>query len=496
MTAARHAIAIDLGAESGRVVLGTLADGRFDSEIIHRFANIPLRQDASLRWDLELLWTGITAGIAAAAARAGGAIGSIGIDCWGVDYVLIDQAGMPLEAPYHHRDVRTAGIPDEVYRAIPEAELFARTGVAPMIFNTVFQLVAARKADPALLTRAHRLLTMPDFLHFRLCGRMANEWTNAGTMGLAVAGKPEWDAALLARLGIPARLLSPPAKPGTRLGSMSAELAQRLGLSEPPTITLPACHDTASAVAALPARLPFAGREDAPRAFLSSGTWSLMGMLVPSAITTEACRAAKLSNEIAADGRIRLLKNIMGLWVVQECRREFARLGREHTYERLTALAASAQPGSVALDVDDPRFFPPGVPGDAMPQRVRAWLAEHGAPIPDDDGMIVRRVLEGLAAGYARCCASLEKVTGTSIAAIQILGGGCQNALLCQLAADACARPVAAGPVEAAILGNLVLQARGMGWIGSEREASDVISRSIELRTYQPRAGERMADGR
>ncbi|MBA2479206.1 MAG: rhamnulokinase, partial [Planctomycetes bacterium] len=441
----------------------------------------------TLRWDLESLWAGIIAGIAAAAARAG-SIQSIGIDCWGVDYVLVDQAGTPLEAPYHHRDGRTAGIPEEVYRIIPEAELFARTGTAPLAFNTIFQLVAARKADPQLLARAHRLLTMPDYLHYRLCGRMANEWTNAGTTGLTVAGKPEWDAQLLARLGIPAQLLSPPVRPGTRLGAMTGALAARLGLSEPPMITVPACHDTASAVASLPARLPFAGLEDAARAFISSGTWSLMGTLVPAAITGEDSRLSRLSNEIAADGRIRLLKNIMGLWVVQECRRAFALAGRDHTYERLTALAVAAAPGTLALDVDDARFFPPGIPGDTMPDRVRAWFAERSAPIADDDGLIVRRVLEGLAAGYARSCAALERVTGTPLAAIQVLGGGCQNALLCQLTADACARPVAAGPVEAAVLGNLVVQARGMGWIADDRAASDVISRSIAVSTYLPRA--------
>ncbi len=494
MSAARHAIAIDLGAESGRVVLGTLADGRFDSEIIHRFPNVPLTQGATLRWDLDALWTGITDGIAAAAKRVPGPVGSIGIDCWGVDYVLLDHQGAPIEAPYHHRDARTQGIPEQVYRTVPEAELFARTGTRPLVFNTVFQLAAALTADPHILERAARLLTIPDFLHYRLCGRMANEWTNAGTTGMTVAGQPAWDAEVLARLGIPARLFATPARPGTCLGLMSPALAASLGFSQPPMITLPASHDTGSAVAALPSRLPIPGREDAGRAFISSGTWSLMGTLVERPITSEACRTAQLSNEVASDGRIRLLKNIMGLWVVQECRREFARLGRDHTYERLTALAKEAQPGSLRLDVDDPRFFPPSAPGDSMPQRVRAWFAERGAPIADDDGLIVRRVLEGLAESYARCCASLEDVTGTPIAAIQILGGGCNNALLCQLTADACARPVLAGPVEAAILGNLAVQARGMGWIASDGDLSSVLSRSIALTRYEPKAARATAE--
>ena len=465
--------AIDLGAESGRVVVGTLANGRCTLTVANRFANRPRQTADGLRWDLDDLKTGITAGLRVAAAE--GPLDAIGVDTWGVDYGLVDSAGNLLEAPWHYRDPRTEAISDEVAARFGADALFARTGTAALPFNTIYQLVAHQRRDPALLARAHRLLTIPDLLHLWLSGTMANEWSNAGTTGLTVAGTMAWDRELIAELGLPDHLFGAIVPSGARLGALRPELMAACGMVGPaPEIIAPACHDTASAVAAVPGD---AGRA----AWISCGTWSLMGLVTDQPVTSAAARAAKLSNEVAYDGRTRLLTNIMGLWVLQECRRTWAATGGPDDYTSITGLAEAATPGAV-IEVDDPRFFAPGAPGDTMPERVITWCREHGQPVPDSPGAIARAIIAGLAQAYRGTLDRLRDVTGATPEVIHLIGGGSRNRLLCRLTAEACGLPVLAGPDEATALGNVLVQARGLGAFAS---ATDDQLRALAIASAQ-----------
>ncbi|MFM2090009.1 MAG: rhamnulokinase [Planctomycetota bacterium] len=439
-----HRIAIDIGAESGRVVLGR--DGRDDLIELHRFANGPVDLGGTMRWDLPRLLAEIRRGLRLAAERAPDAA-SIGIDTWGVDYALIDRDGNLLEPAWCHRDRRTDGVLAEVDALIPQAERFARTGVAALPFNTLYQLVAHRRRNPGLLARAHRLVTVPDWLLGQLSGVYGCEHSNAGTTELLAAGRRAWDHDLIARLDLPAHLFPAIHASGTPLGPLLG--AADLGFARPPLIIAPACHDTASAAACV----PDAGVDGA---YLSSGTWSLVGVVLDRPSLGPAAAAAGLSNEVAADGRPRLNRNIMGLWVVQRLRAAFAAQGRTYDYPTLTALAAAA-PAGATVDVDDPRFLP--ADGKPMDERVRGWLREHGQPVPADDGGVVRAVLAGLAHAYARAVRDLEQHAGRPLRRLTIVGGGGRNRLLTDLTAAACGIPVATGPAEATALGNLRIQA-------------------------------------
>jgi rhamnulokinase len=477
-------IAIDVGAESGRVIVGTLADGRISLEVVHRFPNGPITIDGTLRWDLPALFREITSGLRMALARYPNEIASIGVDTWGVDYALIDSNGALIELPYNYRDRRTEGILGHVHSLVTERELFFRTGVRSLSINTIYQLAAQQLQHPETIKRAAHLLTIPDLLHYWLSGVMKTEWSFAGTTQLARAGKPEWDVELLARLGLPSRLFCPIIKPGTRLGPLKPELMRELGVTgAAPVIVVPAAHDTASAVAASPG-------DPATTAYLSSGTWSLMGMVHAQAVTSEPLRAAGLSNEIGAfpdhGGAVRLNRNIMGLWLVQECRRGFARAGRDYSYPELAELAGAAPVSTVVLDIDDPRFLPPGEGDDTMPVRIRAWMRERGHTEPQDDGALVRLVLDGLSTAYGGCARDLARLVGRPLAAVHVIGGGSQHRVLCQLTADACQLPVVAGPVEATAFGNILVQALGLGLIASPEQARALVRASVAIETFTP----------
>lgn len=472
-------IAIDLGADSGRVVLGTLAGERLTLEVVHRFANTPQHINGHLRWDLPALRLGIRTGIRLAKQQSSGPISSIGIDTWGVDFALVDQAGELLDPPIHYRDERTLGMPEVVHAVVPREELFARTGTRSLVFNTIFQLVALQRTQPELLQRAKRLLTIPDLFNCWLSGTLANEWSNAGTTGLTCAGKPEWDRRLIAQLGLPDHVFGPIVRSGADLGRLRESLAHELGLSELPRIIAPGCHDTASAVAAMPSSA-------LGTAFISCGTWSLMGVLTDRPVTDAAALAADLSNEIAVDGRIRLLKNIMGLWVWQECRRDLVAEGTELSHAQLADLAIAASPHTLTLHIDDESLLAPSRNGDRMIDRVRRLAAVHGLPATTP-GELFRRITESLAAAYARARLGLELVTGQRVTAISIMGGGCRNKLLCQLTAESCGVPVLAGPDEGTALGNLLVQARTLGQVDNAGMAR-VSAASSEIAHFFPRA--------
>ena len=467
-------IAIDLGADSGRVVLGSFDGARFDLDVVHRFANTPVRVAGLLRWDLADLWHGITTGLRLAQARAGGPIASVGVDTWGVDYGLIDEQGQLVDQPVHYRAERNLSQPEQVYRTIPLASLFARSGTRSLPFNTIFQLVAELAQRPEVVQRAARLLTMPDLLAWKLSGVMANEWSNAGTTGLTCAGKPVWDTELMDLLGIPSRLFGAIVPSGTVLGPALPELGFTLPA---PHIMTVGGHDTASAVAAMPTAAT-------GTAFISCGTWSLMGMLTSTPVTTAAALSGGLSNEIAVDGRIRLLKNIMGLWVWQECRRDLLAAGTDLGHGELAALAAAAEPARRTIDIDAPDLFPQSQPHDRMIDRVRRQAAELDLPA-ESPGELFRRLVEGLAAAYQAARLALEQATGTPVVGISLMGGGCRNKLLCQLTADATGLPVTAGPDEGTALGNLLVQVRGLGLLDAA-DMARVSAASSELATYRP----------
>lgn len=477
MPITRH-IAIDMGAESGRVILGTIEHGKLSLEVIHRFPSLNGMRDGHLRWDIERIFAEICTGLELV-GRRGVAVASIGADTWGVDYGLLDAGGALIEGAICYRDERTVGMVDQVHAAVGGAQaIFARTGVASLVFNTSFQLAAHRRDRPEALTRAACMLFMPDIVHHWLGGEAVNEWAIAGTSQLCQAGKPAWDDELIASLGLPRHLFQRIVPPGTCTGTLRPELAQRFGFAEAPAIVVPASHDTAAAVGASP------GDPDST-VYLSSGTWSLCGCVADQPLTSPEALAAGWGNETSADGRTRINRNIMGLWLVQETRRAFEAAGRGYSYQQLADLATACPPSVVALDVNDARFLGATGGGAApMTERIAAWCRERGHAAPASDGAMVRLILDGLAATYGRSVAELARFTGRRFTAVHIIGGGSQNRLLNQLTADACGLPVIAGPVEATALGNILCQAIGLGL--SRAEARALVAASVELETFRP----------
>lgn len=477
MPITRH-IAIDMGAESGRVILGTIEGGRVALEVIHRFPSLNRLADGHLRWDLERIFAEICTGLELV-GRRGVAVASIGVDTWGVDYGLVKDGAL-VEGAICYRDGRTADMVGPVHAAVGGAEaLFARTGVASLVFNTSFQLSAHLRDRSVSLQRAASMLFIPDVIHHWLGGEAVNEWAIAGTSQLCKAGKPEWDDELIRTLGLPPHLFGRIAKPGTRTGALKPELAKRFGFAVAPAIVVPASHDTAAAVGASP------GDPDST-IYLSSGTWSLVGCVADTPLTSAEALKAGWGNETSADGRTRINRNIMGLWLVQETRRAFEAAGKNYSYQQMADMAAASPPSAVALDVNDGRFLAATGGGAApMPSRIAEWCREHGHAAPTDDGALVRFILDGLAATYGRSVAELVRLTGRRFTAIHIIGGGSQNTLLNQLTADACGLPVVAGPVEATALGNILCQAVGLGTTRAEARA--LVAASAALSTYRPR---------
>lgn len=478
-TSMRH-IAIDLGAESGRVILGTIDGERIDLDVVHRFPTVNSIVDDHLRWDLTTIFSEIVKGLSIIGQR-GIAVTSIGVDTWGVDYGLVDNAGKLLEGACCYRDERTAGLPAVVARRLGgDHALFERTGVAAMVFNTIYQVVAHRRDNPTHLDAAKRLLFIPDLLHTWLGGEAVNEWSVAGTSGLTKAGKPEWDDELLATLDIPRHLFQRIVTPGTRTGFLNAEFTRLCGFTTAPAIVVPPSHDTAAAAGASP------GDPDTT-VYLSSGTWSLVGCVAHKPLTTAEARTCGYSNEISADGRVRVNRNIMGLWLLQETRRAYESTGKHYSYQQMADMAATCSRSTIILDVNDPRFLAASSGGAApMPERIAAWCREKNHEAPASDAALIRFILDGLAAAYGQAVADVSRLTGQRFTAVHVLGGGSQNALLNQLTADACGLPVIAGPTEATALGNVLTQAIGLGM--SPNRARAIIRSSSQLHEFLPRS--------
>ena len=468
-------LAFDLGAESGRAVVGHLEDNRLRLEEIHRFPNGPVRVLGSLHWDVLRLWTEIKQGLALAAQAYGPALTAIGLDTWGVDFGLLAADDSLLGNPYHYRDSRTEGLMDKVFQIVPRPAIYERTGIQFLPINSLYQLFAMVRTGSSTLACTRTFLNMPDLFNFWLTGRQASEFTIATTSQCYDPWVGDWAGDMLDKLGIPAHIFAEIIQPGTVLDSLLTSVAEETGAPAIPVIAS-AGHDTASAVAAVPA----AG---ADYIYLSSGTWSLMGVELDEPLINEQSLAYDFTNEGGVGGTFRFLKNIMGLWLVQECRREWARSGESFSYDELSRMAAEAPAFGSLISLKDTRFLPPG----DMPGRIRAFCRETGQSPPETKGQIIRCTLESLALEYRWVAERLGELVDQPLSTIHIFGGGSQNRLLNQFAADATGRRVVAGPVEATAIGNILVQALGLGHIASLAEGRALVRRSFALETYKPR---------
>jgi rhamnulokinase len=474
MSSPKKILAFDLGAESGRAVLGLLDGRQLRLEVLHRFPNGAVRALDTLHWDVLRLHGEMLHALRLCAAQHGG-LDSLGVDTWGVDFALLGRDGSLLGNPRHYRDPHTEGVMELAFARVSRAEVFRQTGIQFMRFNTLFQLLALQRDRSPLLEAARALLFMPDLFHYFFTGIKVNELTDASTSQMLDPGTKGWAYPLVQAFGLSTDLLGSLVQPGTVLGPLRASVAAETGLTPVPVVA-PASHDTAAAVAAVPAA-------EGSWAYISSGTWSLMGVELAQPRTGAAALAANFTNEIGFGGSVRFLKNVMGLWLVQECRRAWERGGTAYGYDELMRLAEQAPPFTAVLDPDDPSFIlPPN-----MPAALADYCRRTGQPPPQGVGATVRCALEGLALRYRWVLGTLEELTGRRLDRIHVVGGGSQNELLCQLTADACDRPVLAGPVEATAVGNVLVQAIGLGVLGSLQDAREVVRRSFEVRRYEPR---------
>ncbi len=468
--------AVDLGAESGRVMRVGFDGARFELEAAHRFPNGPVRVGETLHWDAPKLLAEIKKGLRLCAQKA--PLAGIGVDTWGVDFGLLGARDELLENPVHYRDRRTDGMMDEAFRIVPRREVFERTGIQFMQLNTLYQVLSLARQRPEFLAQARTLLTMPDLLNFWLTGRKVGEFTIATTTQMYDPRAGDWARPMLEQLRLPTGILPPIVKPGTVLGPLLDSVAAETGIRGAPVIA-PACHDTGSAVAAAPLFSPHS-------AYISSGTWSLAGVEVAAPVITPVTYAGGFTNEGGANGTVRLLRNIGGLWLLQECRRTWTDEGNVYSYDDLTRLAAAAPEFAAFVDPDAPEFGPPG----DMPARLRHYCDRTNQPPPDSHAALARCILESLALRYRMTIENLEAALGWKVDRIHIIGGGSQNTLLCQMTADATGLPVLAGPVEATALGNALIQALATGHLASIAEGREAVKRSFSLIPYDPHPSE------
>jgi rhamnulokinase len=455
-------LAVDLGAESGRVIAVGFDGATFTLNEVKRFPNRPVFVRDTLHWNVLGLWQHIKAGIEAGKVHQPA---GVGVDTWGVDFALLDSQGSLISLPVHYRDKRTDGVMDKVFARVSRKEVFEQTGIQIMQVNTLYQLASMVETGSPLLDIADTFLTIPDLLNYWLSGAKVGEYSNATTTQMFNTSSGEWAVDMLKRLDIPVGMLPEIVQPGTKLGEFD-------GIP----VIAPACHDTGSAVAAVPATLPTFG-------YISSGTWSLAGIETPSPIVTPEAAEANITNEGGVFGTIRLLKNVMGLWIVQQCRVTWQEHGEDYSYAELVEQACQAAPLTSIINPNDPGFLPPG----DHPAHVRLLCEKTNQPIPQRPGEVIRIVLESLALAYRDVFEKLEAVSGQSIDVIHIIGGGSQNELLNQMTADATGKPVLVGPVEATVTGNALMQLISLGELGGLAEARQVVANMAGMKRYEPK---------
>ena len=466
-------IAVDLGAESGRVMLGSVSADKLVLQEVHRFSNSPINQGDSLRWDFKNLLSEIKTGISKAFKQATHPIAGIAVDSWGVDFGLLDADGKLIENPYNYRDSRTDGMMDKAFETMPKRAIYDATGLQFMQLNTIYQLLAMRQADSDTLAKTKTLLFTADLYAYHLCGQVFAEYTLASTSQLMDMTTGNWSTEIFDKLDLPIDIMPTIVQPGTVVGKLTAEVAEELGCEQIPVIAI-GSHDTASAVAAVPA-----GQGN--WAYLSSGTGSLIGLETPKAIINDQTFDFQLTNEGGIDNTIRLLKNIMGLWLVQECKRQWQADGCELSYFQITEMAQKAKPFAAHIDPDHEGFLAPG----DMPKRINDYLAQTNQNRIDDKGQMIRAILESLALKYREVIEKLEDISGKKLDCLNIVGGGIQNQLLCEFTANAIGKKVIAGPIEATASGNILTQAMATGQIDSLDQIRKIVANSFDLIEYK-----------
>ena len=483
MKASQVYLAIDLGAESGRVLAGEYDGNAITLNVVHSFPNGPISLNGSIHWNTVGLFQQILEGLAKAQAKYGSSLQSIGVDSWGLDYGHLDSAGNLLGMPYHYRDSRTVPMFEKLFSEVSREECYARTGIQPLLINTLFQLMAEREADQSCLNESDQLLFTPDLINFWLTGKKGNEITMASTSQMLNQKTRDWDYDLLGRLGIPTQMLGELWEPGHRVGEVFGAPKEKIRCGDLPVYTV-GSHDTASAVAGVPAG------PGGDFAYLSSGTWSLMGVEIEHPLCDQESDQLGFTNEFGVSRDIRYLKNISGLWIVQECRRHWQSAGDDFDYNQLTSMAREARPFSAILDVDDPVFSTIG----KMPEKIAERCVHSGQLAPQSKNEIVRSSLEGLALKYREVLENLRRKTGKSLQQLHIVGGGTQNELLNQMTADSTGCEVLTGPIEATGVGNVVVQMMAQGEVSSLAEARELISLSFEPKRYEPNQSNQWID--
>lgn len=475
----KRVLAFDFGASSGRAIIGCFDGDKITLEEVHRFSNDPVSVGGTVYWDVLRLFYEIKQGIIK--AKIAGGFDSIGIDTWGVDFGLIDSEGKLMENPVHYRDARTVGLVDEAFKTMPKEKLYGITGIQFMELNTLFQLISLKKYRPWMLERADKMLFMPDLFGYMLTGKMCAEYSIASTSQLIDLDKRTWSKEILDAFGIKESVFAPLVQPGTVLGELSKEVCEECGVDPVPVISV--CgHDTQSAITSVPC-------EDGDFAFLSSGTWSLFGTELDKPIVNETSMNINITNEGGFDGSTGFLKNIIGLWLIQESRRQWKREGKEYSYADLEKLALAAEPFKCFIDPDAPEFVPHG----NIPERVREFCRKTGQYVPETVGEIMRCIYESLAMKYRLTFEKLRECTERDYPVIHVIGGGTKDGLLCQMTANSCDRTVKAGPIEATVMGNVVVQLMSDGSVKNIGQARKIVANSSELKTFEPKDTDKWA---
>lgn len=476
----KRVLAFDFGASSGRAIIGCFDGDKITLEEVHRFSNDPVSVGGTVYWDVLRLFYEIKQGIIK--AKIAGGFDSIGIDTWGVDFGLIDSEGKLMENPVHYRDTRTAGLVDEAFKTMPKEKLYGITGIQFMELNTLFQLISLKKYRPWMLERADKMLFMPDLFGYMLTGKMCAEYSIASTSQLIDLDKRTWSKEILDAFGIKESVFAPLVQPGTVLGELSKEICEECGVDPVPVISV--CgHDTQSAITSVPC-------EDGDFAFLSSGTWSLFGTELDKPIVNETSMNINITNEGGFDGSTGFLKNIIGLWLIQESRRQWKREGKEYSYADLEKLALAAEPFKCFIDPDAPEFVPHG----NIPERVREFCRKTGQYVPETVGEIMRCIYESLAMKYRLTFEKLRECTERDYPVIHVIGGGTKDGLLCQMTANSCDRTVKAGPIEATVMGNVAVQLMSDGSVKNIGQARKIVADSSELKTFEPKDTDKWAE--
>ena len=475
----KRVLAFDFGASSGRAIIGCFDGDKITLEEVHRFSNDPVSVGGTVYWDVLRLFYEIKQGIIK--AKIAGGFDSIGIDTWGVDFGFIDSEGKLMENPVHYRDARTVGLVDEAFKTMPKEKLYGITGIQFMELNTLFQLISLKKYRPWMLERADKMLFMPDLFGYMLTGKMCAEYSIASTSQLIDLDKRTWSKEILDAFGIKESVFAPLVQPGTVLGELSKEVCEECGVDPVPVISV--CgHDTQSAITSVPC-------EDGDFAFLSSGTWSLFGTELDKPLVNETSMNINITNEGGFDGSTGFLKNIIGLWLIQESRRQWKREGKEYSYADLEKLALAAEPFKCFIDPDAPEFVPHG----NIPERVREFCRKTGQYVPETVGEIMRCIYESLAMKYRLTFEKLRECTERDYPVIHVIGGGTKDGLLCQMTANSCDRTVKAGPIEATVMGNVAVQLMSDGSVKNIGQARKIVANSSELKTFEPKDTDKWA---